>query len=79
VRKQMDAELLEKWFAWSCTEYAADYPARRSGMTEAAFYQMTSGRHISKNNTLFAIKALKEGKRLADEYRAHIRREIENL
>src|ERR1035441_6885923 len=37
VRKQMDAELIEKWFVWCGAAYAQDYPARRSGMTAAAF------------------------------------------
>ena len=40
---------------------------------------MTYGRYISKENLPFAIKVLKEGKRILSEYQENIKREVESL
>jgi hypothetical protein len=79
IRKALNKELSGQWFEWCQQEYSIDFPNKRVGMTEAIFAHMTNGRYISKENTRFALKALKEGKRLLDEFEENIRRELENL
>ena len=79
VRKQMSGNLMRQWFDWCVMEYGIDFPKKKSKFTEAVFSQMTYGRYISKDNILFALKALKEGKRLVQEFEAHVSRELQNL
>ena len=75
----MYKDLITKWYNWSVAQYAADYPNRKQDLTESTFNQMTYGRYISKESMLFAVKVLKEGKRLLREYEEQIKSELDNI
>lgn len=79
VRKQMSKELLNRWFNWSKNEYTTDFPERKTNLTEAVFAQMTYGRYISRDNIVFALKVLKEGKRMVSEFDDHVKKELNDL
>ena len=79
VRKQMSGKLMRQWYDWCVMEYEIDFPRKKLKFTEAVFSQMTYGRYISKDNILFALKALKEGKRLVQEFEAHVERELQKI
>ncbi|MDB5283339.1 MAG: hypothetical protein JWO06_2414 [Bacteroidota bacterium] len=79
VRKEMGAALLAKWYNWCKAEYSIEFPDKKLRLTEAVFSQMTYGRYISKDNILFALKALKEGKRMLQEFEEHVKRELQNI
>ncbi len=79
VRKQLNADLYSKWYEWSKAEYAKDFSHKDTPLTPVVFSQMTYGRYISKENTGFAIKILKQGKKILSEYHEYIRQEVESL
>ena len=79
VRKELSAELFAMWFDTCREEYAKDFPNKPEALTTVVFSQMTYGRYISKENLPFAIKVLKEGKRILSEYQENIKREVESL
>jgi len=79
VRKQLSAELYTKWYEWSMAEYAKDYAHKNAPLTPVVFSQMTYGRYISKENIPFALKILKEGKKILHEYHEYIKQEVESL
>jgi hypothetical protein len=79
VRKELSAELFSKWFDLCKEEYAKDFPGKPDALTTVVFSQMTYGRYISKENLPFAVKVLKEGKRILSEYQENIKREVESL
>ena len=64
MRKQLNADLYNRWYDWSKAEYSRDFAhKKRRHLTPVVFSQMTYGRYISKENVPFAIKILKEGKK----------------
>ena len=79
VRKELRTELFAKWFDSCKEEYAKDFPYKPEALTTVVFSQMTYGRYISKENLPFAVKVLKEGKKILSEYQEHIKREVESL
>jgi hypothetical protein len=79
VRKQLNAELYGKWYDWSKGEYAKDFAHKKTALTPVVFSQMTYGRYISKENIPFAVKILKEGKKILHNYNEQIRLEVESL
>ena len=79
VRRQLNADLYQKWYDWSKAEYAKDYAAKKAELSPVVFSQMTYGRYISKENVPFAIKILKEGKKILSDYNEQIRNEVESL
>ena len=79
VRKQLSTDLYSKWYEWSKTEYAKDFSHKDTPLTPVVFSQMTYGRYISKENMSFALKILKEGKKILHEYHEYIRQEVESL
>ena len=79
VRKQLSAELYSNWYEWSKAEYAKDFTHKGTPLTPVVFSQMTYGRYISKENTSFAIKILKEGKKILTDYHEYIRQEVQSL
>ena len=79
VRKHMSGDLLSQWFDWCKEEHAKDFPNKKQKFTDAVFSQMTYGRYISKDNVLFALKALREGKRLVQEFEMHVEQELQRL
>lgn len=79
VRRQLNAELYNRWFDWSRAEYEKDFAHKSATLTSVVFSQMTYGRYISKENIPFAVKILKEGKKMLNEYNEQIRMEVESL
>jgi hypothetical protein len=79
VRKQLNADLYCKWYEWSKAEYAKDFANKKTSLTPVVFSQLTYGRYISKENVPFAVKILKEGKKILHDYNEQIRLEVENL
>lgn len=79
VRKQLNADLYKKWYDWSKKEYAKDFAQKKTALTPVVFSQMTYGRYISKENVPFAVKILKEGKKILHDYNEQIRLEVESL
>jgi hypothetical protein len=79
VRKQLSAELFNNWYEWSKAEYSKDFPSKKTELTPVVFSQMTYGRYISKENIPFALKILKEGKKILHDYHDYIKREVESL
>jgi hypothetical protein len=79
VRKQLNADLYNRWYEWSKAEYAKDFAQKTTALTPVVFSQMTYGRYISKENIPFAVKILKEGTKLLSEYHEQIRLEVESL
>ena len=53
--------------------------AENAPLTPVVFSQMTYGRYISKENIPFALKILKEGKKILHEYHEYIKQEVESL
>jgi len=79
VRKQLNAELFSQWYEWSKDEYARDFPEKEAALSTVVFSQMTYGRYISKQNIPFALKILKEGKKILQDYHEYIKREVDSL
>ena len=79
IRKQLNADLYQKWFDWSKVEYVKDYAPKKTELSSVVFSQMTYGRYISKENVPFAVKILKEGKKILSDYNEQIRQEVESL
>ena len=79
VRKELSTELFARWFDACREEYAKDFPNKPESLTTVVFSQMTYGRYISKENLPFAVKVLKQGKRILSEYQENIKREVESL
>ena len=79
MRKQLNADLYQKWYEWSKAEYAKDFAPKKATLSAVVFSQMTYGRYISKENIPFAIKILKQGKKILSDYNEQIRHEVESL
>lgn len=71
VRRDMSKELLNKWYVWAKSE--------KESLTETSFTQLSRGDYISKDDKLFAIAVLKEGKRMLAEYNAQLEAEIASI
>jgi hypothetical protein len=59
-KKKMTTGLLTKWREWATKE--------EPDMTDATWYQIIIGAYISKDNELFAIKALAKARELNKEH-----------
>ncbi len=79
VRKEFSNDLYANWYEWAKAEYAINFPDRRKALTEVIFSQMTYGRYISRKNIPFAVKVLKEGKKILTEFNNNIILELQSL
>jgi len=70
-KKKMNSEVYEQWKAWAFKQ--------NNSLTESVWYALCVGNHISKDNVRFAILALKEGKRLNQQFEAELEAELNAL